>query len=725
MTDISQILARNVASTLSKGVGSVIGSGSWVPSFTGIEGLGGSLAGIGGTMLGSYLAQKLRPGDKDEQPWGSAIGGGIGSGIGAGLLAGSGFGPLGAGVGALIGALGGGTLFAGSPDTPYTHSNSYIRFTPDLNNLDLSFGNTGTMNGAPNTGNDLSNYLKYNIFNRAKEQNLTLNPAAVNLPIFWSGYNDGKLYFRPASDMEGAKPYNAQWSGGTPDQLANEAWNFMTGNKYLIPSSDAVSLNSVKSALQKNYSPYLPTYSDEMGSHGGEDNPTPWHMTYLDLPQGQNGIENLNNLVDKSTLNQTTNQTTNSSLPASNPFLKDLIGGSFNMAKGGKVGALSEIARHKGRHGDTELVHMSKKEVKALENIGGQRLPRNPNTGMPEAFELDGILGDIGSVFSDIDPNDASIWDALGGSGENNLDWMPADYGDFVANGGDLGQWFSDSGLNDSWYSNVAGNSEDLPYPPPPMPPPTDNAAPSVDDNLPYPPPQMPPPSDERDFFDRALGWAGNNWKALGIGGATLALMLAMNQKKKNQAVNQAATSAATNNQAAVNAAQNSFNQPLPAYQFARAPISPTVNWMKAGSTPGGLQFYDNPSGSYSRMSKGGLAALNEMVRPTTTGGRGTRSSMKKAMLAMVGPTQGGSNKVPGSDPGQSDTVPAMLSSGEYVFDAHTVSDIGDGNSEAGARKLDQFRDNIARSKGRGKRVPPKAKPLNKYAKTSGIRVGG
>lgn len=47
---------------------------------------------------------------------------------------------------------------------------------------------------------------------------------------------------------------------------------------------------------------------------------------------------------------------------------------------------LSSLMALKGRMGDTELVHMSKPEIKALESMG--QMTRNPSTGLPEAFKL-------------------------------------------------------------------------------------------------------------------------------------------------------------------------------------------------------------------------------------------------------------------------------------------------------------------------------------------------
>lgn len=55
---------------------------------------------------------------------------------------------------------------------------------------------------------------------------------------------------------------------------------------------------------------------------------------------------------------------------------------------------------------------------------------------------------------------------------------------------------------------------------------------------------------------------------------------------------------------------------------------------------------------------------------------------------------------VEGAGTGRSDEIPALLSDGEYVFDAETVALLGDGSTKAGADALDQFRVNIRKHKG-------------------------
>jgi len=63
--------------------------------------------------------------------------------------------------------------------------------------------------------------------------------------------------------------------------------------------------------------------------------------------------------------------------------------------------------------------------------------------------------------------------------------------------------------------------------------------------------------------------------------------------------------------------------------------------------------------------------------------------------------SEGRSFAVQGAGTGRSDEIPAMLSDGEYVFDAETVAMLGDGSSKAGAKRLDDFRVQIRKQKGR------------------------
>jgi len=74
---------------------------------------------------------------------------------------------------------------------------------------------------------------------------------------------------------------------------------------------------------------------------------------------------------------------------------------------------------------------------------------------------------------------------------------------------------------------------------------------------------------------------------------------------------------------------------------------------------------------------------------------------------------------VKGKGDGQSDDIPAMLADGEYVFDADTVAALGNGSSDAGAKRLDEMREAIRKHKRSAPidKIPPKAKSPLEYLK--------
>lgn len=74
---------------------------------------------------------------------------------------------------------------------------------------------------------------------------------------------------------------------------------------------------------------------------------------------------------------------------------------------------------------------------------------------------------------------------------------------------------------------------------------------------------------------------------------------------------------------------------------------------------------------------------------------------------------------VEGPGDGQSDDIPAMLADGEYVIDAETVAQLGNGSNKAGAKVLDKFRQNIRAHKRSAPhdKIPPKAKSPLTYLK--------
>ena len=86
----------------------------------------------------------------------------------------------------------------------------------------------------------------------------------------------------------------------------------------------------------------------------------------------------------------------------------------------------------------------------------------------------------------------------------------------------------------------------------------------------------------------------------------------------------------------------------------------------------------------------------------------------------VVAAARGGplSRAVTGPGTGRSDSIDAKLSDGEYVIDAETVALLGDGSSKAGAAKLDQFRANIRKQKGKALskgKISPDAESPDRY----------
>jgi hypothetical protein len=74
----------------------------------------------------------------------------------------------------------------------------------------------------------------------------------------------------------------------------------------------------------------------------------------------------------------------------------------------------------------------------------------------------------------------------------------------------------------------------------------------------------------------------------------------------------------------------------------------------------------------------------------------------------------------PNGQSGRSDQVEARLSPNEYVMDAETVSALGDGSPDAGAQKLDKFRSNIRKHKGKALakgKFSPNAREPESYLK--------
>lgn len=163
------------------------------------------------------------------------------------------------------------------------------------------------------------------------------------------------------------------------------------------------------------------------------------------------------------------------------------------------------------------------------------------------------------------------------------------------------------------------------------------------------------------------------------------ALLSALNPQQPEGTLSQADIIARMDADRAKQDASNAkFIAGLNSAPLQRTQTNPAIDYYNYGSRPEAL-FFDDVNGQPLQFRKGGK------VRAA------------KSPLEGIG--------------GQDDTISARLSAGEYVIPADVVSGLGDGNTEAGAKKLDQLLASIRKHKAsgsKGGKLPPKAKsPLS------------
>jgi hypothetical protein len=143
---------------------------------------------------------------------------------------------------------------------------------------------------------------------------------------------------------------------------------------------------------------------------------------------------------------------------------------------------------------------------------------------------------------------------------------------------------------------------------------------------------------------------------------------------------------------------------PLQDLPFNRASSLPSMDdWYTYGMRPEQNFYSDNAIPAFKP---------GEEVDPNKPQGsaRGGRIHYSRGALASAG------SFVRGRGSGRSDSIDAKLSDGEYVLTAEDVALIGDGSSDAGAHRLDQWRAQLRKHKGkalaRGKISPDAKSPM-------------
>lgn len=168
---------------------------------------------------------------------------------------------------------------------------------------------------------------------------------------------------------------------------------------------------------------------------------------------------------------------------------------------------------------------------------------------------------------------------------------------------------------------------------------------------------------------------------------------------------------------------QNPRGQITPA-QMKSMMASPYSNWTPNQQTSFN-KYFNTPVNQFQykppNMANGGA------VMPAYSGALASMASpmnhVARAMTGALGHVHSFAHGslVRGQGGGQDDQVPARLSPGEYVFDADTVSALGDGSNEEGAKRLDQMRESIRTQKrsAPANKIPPKAKSPASYMRKS------
>lgn len=142
-----------------------------------------------------------------------------------------------------------------------------------------------------------------------------------------------------------------------------------------------------------------------------------------------------------------------------------------------------------------------------------------------------------------------------------------------------------------------------------------------------------------------------------------------------------------------------------PPYMGGKAGILNALRQQEASSAPqsGGIgsMEYDPLTQSYkSRAAANQMYDMSPMEMQFADGGVASLGTYSDGGRLLRGPGDGVSDDIPAEIHG-SKVQPARLADGEFVFPARIVSEIGNGSTEAGAKKLYSIMDKIQRDRGR------------------------
>jgi hypothetical protein len=139
---------------------------------------------------------------------------------------------------------------------------------------------------------------------------------------------------------------------------------------------------------------------------------------------------------------------------------------------------------------------------------------------------------------------------------------------------------------------------------------------------------------------------------------------------------------------------------------FGSAQTPEEVQKVVAGMTPEQQEYFNRPMRSWNWDTLSAAAKMQNLpvgsfiARNWDKVGGGMYDQPNEEPKALA---RGGAltRLARGGGSGRDDTISAKLSDGEYVMDAETVALLGDGSTDAGARRLDEMRAKIRQHKGK------------------------
>ncbi len=343
--------------------------------------------------------------------------------------------------------------------------------------------------------------------------------------------------------------------------------------------------------------------------------------------------------------------------------------------------SLQLAAQHlasRGRGPDTTLVHMAPQEVaglQALAKAAGGTLTTNPDTGLPEAGFLKNLLPTLIGV------------------------------GLTAATGGALAPWMVGLGIGGLETARTGSLEKGL-----------------------------------------MAGLGAYGGAGIGAGLASAGAQAGVTQSaaeaarlglpavettmaSANPFANMAAGAQSLGTEAGRSAALSGMGGGMGAARYGLSALSPFLSSVKSAvgykdGKPNYEYTYDADAGQYTRVPVGTRDTLTQMPRMFATGGPVEEMSQRNEALTLMadggqmyaaggvshlGDYSDGGRLLKGPGDGVSDSIPATiadkrparLADGEFVVPARIVSELGNGSTEAGARKLYAMMDRIQKARGK------------------------